>query len=181
MLADIQPGVIFMKSSIHRKSRMRLLACAKGLFLGVLALTSIAQAQWAWKESNGTTVYSDRAPPADIKAAQILKRPGQTVSSSDESAPPAENKPATNPGKSFATLDAESKKRKLESAELERKHEQEQKRTEQIAVQCERLRQSLVPLQNGSRMRTLDGGVMEDSDRNAEISRVQSQIAEHCK
>ena len=38
-------------------------------------ISTPSEAQWAWKDSNGRTVYSDRPPPPDIKAASIVRQP----------------------------------------------------------------------------------------------------------
>lgn len=43
--------------------------------LGLLASATPALAQWVWLEKDGRKVFSDRAPPTDVPAQNILKQP----------------------------------------------------------------------------------------------------------
>ncbi|HVG04282.1 MAG TPA: DUF4124 domain-containing protein, partial [Burkholderiaceae bacterium] len=38
-----------------------------------------SEAQWAWKDTNGRVVYSDRPPPAEVKPANIVRQPSKQV------------------------------------------------------------------------------------------------------
>jgi len=42
------------------------------LFCGV---SSIASAQWAWRDDHGRTVYSDEPPPPTIRPTDVLHQP----------------------------------------------------------------------------------------------------------
>ncbi|MBF9265764.1 DUF4124 domain-containing protein, partial [Paracidovorax cattleyae] len=49
--------------------RLLVLACACSWALG-------ASAQWQWIDKDGRKVFSDRPPPTDVPARNILKQPG---------------------------------------------------------------------------------------------------------
>ena len=70
-----------------------------------------AAAQWAWKDDNGRTVYSDRPPPASVNTDRIVRQPPnkQTVLPTpvpvDPSAKPApDGKPAALSDRCFLPL-----------------------------------------------------------------------------
>lgn len=76
-------------TAIHRL-KIRTGAAFAWRPLGVLlcvtwAFVAVAQPLnlWVWKDAHGTMVYSDRAPPAHIRPAQIVQHPS---SASDDAA-----------------------------------------------------------------------------------------------
>ena len=47
--------------------------------LALMALTSIAHAQWKWRDADGRTQYSDRPPPPSVADKDILQRPSNAT------------------------------------------------------------------------------------------------------
>jgi hypothetical protein len=52
----------------------RGIACV-ALFLSMLGLVSGAQAQWAWRDADGHTTFSDAPPPPSVGQTAILHQP----------------------------------------------------------------------------------------------------------
>jgi hypothetical protein len=59
---------------VLRMSPSRVWAPAAVAAFFVFASGPIA-AQWAWKDDNGRTVYSDRPPPATVNTDRIVRQP----------------------------------------------------------------------------------------------------------
>ena len=68
----------------HRPRLTSLLA-----LLLAAGLSLPAQAQWAWRDANGTVVFSDQPPPASVKSNQIVRQPRAAAA-----AVPADDAPA---------------------------------------------------------------------------------------
>jgi hypothetical protein len=171
---------------------MHALLLALTLFL---ALTPLAQAQWAWKDANGRTVFSDRPPPADIKPSQITKQPPAYVAPVDTgdaakaSMPAPDSAPKrveiTNRAKTPAEREAEFRKRQVMQADDEKKAAKDAEQKQKQAEICDRLRRSLASLESGQRVATTtktgEIAFMDDATRQSEIERNKQSIAESCK
>jgi len=48
-----------------------------------LALCGSAQAQWAWRDVNGNTTFSDTPPPPTVAQKEILRQPSAPIVSAD--------------------------------------------------------------------------------------------------
>jgi hypothetical protein len=161
----------------------------KTLFVLVCCgLSSVALAQWAWRDGN-TTVFSDQPPPPNIAPSQILKQPASNTRAATAA---LVNKPgdATSTQKSatetaprsLAEREAEFRERREKQIEQEKKAAEEAARKQQLSQECERARSYLKSLQDGLRIRSgPDGAVMGDEERQKEIQRVQKQISAACK
>ena len=168
------------------------------LILAALAVAFVAgtfaagaSAQWAWKDDNGRLVYSNIPPPPSIKPAQIVRQPG-TVSQAARSSALAEGeaeKPATAPAaanapKTYAERDAEFRKRQQERTDNERTAQEEQQKSAQKAVECERSRGYLRALEDGMRITRTDAAgnreYIDDAQRAAEMDRMRKAIRELC-
>ena len=150
-----------------------------------------ASAQWAWKDDNGRLVYSNIPPPPSIKATQIVRQPGPSSPSARAAAPvegeseKAASAPApANAPKTYAERDAEFRKRQQERADSERKTQEDQQKTAQKAVECERSRGYLRALEDGVRITRTDAAgkreYIDDAQRGAEMDRMRKAIRELC-
>ncbi|HEU4622696.1 MAG TPA: DUF4124 domain-containing protein [Burkholderiaceae bacterium] len=151
-----------------------------------LAVTPIAQAQWAWKDASGAMVFSDQPPPSNIKPSQIVREPRNvprpTGGALDQPAPtPAAAPAAPAPQqKTTAELEAEFRKRQMERAEAEKKAGEEAQRKKQAADACERARAYTRMLDDGIRIRLDNGDIANDAQRASERARAQESIKQHC-
>lgn len=164
--------------------------------LGLALLPALACAQWQWIDKDGRKVFSDRSPPSDIPARNILKQPGgkaapvpaeaaapADVAASAASAPvtrAAANVPKVS-GKDAAL---EEKKKAAELEEAAKKKAAEEKFAKDKAENCERAKRSLQAFSSGQRIRAPNAKgeleVMTDDQRAAETRRLQAITAD-CK
>jgi type IV secretory pathway VirB10-like protein len=168
----------------------RLLALA----LVAVGLAAPAVAQWAWKDDNGRTVYSDRPPPPSVKADRIVRQPANTqqvLPSSTASAPaesaarPADTRPAPAAApRSVAEQEMEFRKRQQERADAEKKAQEEQTKAAAKAADCERARGYLRSIEEGQRIARTDAAgnreFLDDNQRAAEAERARRSIAAAC-
>jgi DNA polymerase III gamma/tau subunit len=162
-------------------------------------LATPAAAQWAWRDDNGRFVYSDRPPPASVKANQIVRQPGgssvvavpapgaapsapPTAAPSERATESSEAKPAGP--KTWAERDMEFRKRQQERADAEKKAAEETARSAQRAQECERSRGYLRALEDGMRIQRTDAQgnreFLDDEGRNREVARMRELIAKNC-
>jgi hypothetical protein len=145
-----------------------------------------AFAQWLWVDKDGHKVFSDQAPPPDVPAGKILKRPGGRVAEPEApaAAPQAASAPAV-PKVSGKDKELEEKRKQAAAAEAEKKKAQEEEFAKARADNCERAKRSKETLDSGVRIVTTnDKGEREfidDAARAAELKRVESIIARDCK
>ena len=169
---------------------------ARALFFALAMATSLtAAAQYQWIDKNGSRVYSDVAPPADIPAKNILKQPRGSSLTAPVAAAPAQAAPATaaasaaTPASGPATAGVdkalEEKKKQAEAAEAAKKKAEEQKLAQARAENCKRAREGKATLESGVRMaRTNEKGereVLDDTQRAAELKRINGIIQSDCK
>lgn len=170
--------------------------------LAALAIATVAAVyaggaagQWAWKEDSGRVVYSDRPPPANIKATQIIRQPAiaapapapqpATPGAAGGDAERAATPPAASTApKSIAERDMEFRKRQQERADGERKAQEEQQRSAAKAADCERSRGYLRALEEGVRISRTDAAgnrdFLDDTQRAAEIERTRKMMQQLC-
>ena len=165
------------------------------LFALAMATSLTAAAQYQWIDKNGSRVYSDVAPPADIPAKNILKQPRGSSLTAPVAAAPAQAAPATaaasaaTPASGPATAGVdkalEEKKKQAEAAEAAKKKAEEQKLAQARAENCKRAREGKATLDSGVRMaRTNEKGereVLDDTQRAAELKRINGIIQSDCK
>lgn len=159
----------------------------------VLALTgalhaTAAQAQWQWKDDNGSMVYSDRPPSAHIKASQIIKQPLQPKFKVPPAGDPADADKAKAPEtakkdapKTTAELDADFKKRRTEQADADKKQREAQDQKRDQSENCEKMRGYLRTLESGVRVAETDANgekvYLDDAQRQAEVERTKKALA----
>ena len=179
---------------------------ARALLFGLtLAATLAAHAQYQWIDKDGRRVYSDRAPPADVPAKNVLSQPrgaqavirGTPTAATSPvapvaSAPAAAEAPGAGAARPVAAASAggvdkalEEKKKKAEQAEAEKKKAEDAKQAAARADNCKRAMNAKANLDSGMRMaRTNDKGereVLDDAQRADELKRVNTIIAADCK
>ncbi|WP_085315923.1 DUF4124 domain-containing protein [Derxia lacustris] len=152
------------------------------LALGAALLLPVAvQAQWAWKDSNGSTVFSDQPPPSSVPADRILRRPSGAAATTPP-ATPAGAAPTAAPRSTTAELANEFEKRRKERGEAERKETEAAAQKQQRAEDCQRVSQRRDAVAGGLRMRSLEtGAVMGDAEREAEVARLDEQLTSLCQ
>lgn len=166
--------------------------------LGVLLCLAAAgaQAQWQWIDKEGRRVFSDRGPPPDIPAKNILKQPGGAKAPgsavADAAAPAA--RPASDaaegqelpaPKLSATDRDLAEKKKQAEAAAAAKTKAEEERFQKAKAENCERARANKVLVDSGVRMAQTDAKgervILDDAARAAELKRIQVVIDTSCK
>jgi hypothetical protein len=171
-------------------SRTLILVIAGGAF------SATALAQWQWIDKDGRKVYSDRSPPADIPAKNILKmprgaKPVEVTPVDDAAAAPtgtasAATKTAANvPKLTGKDAQLEAKKKQAEDEEAAKKQAEQEKVAKAKADNCDRAKKSLAGLQSGQRIPYTNAkgerDYMDDNARAAEIKRAQGIVDSDCK
>lgn len=161
-----------------------------------LAFSTTASAQWQWVDKDGKKIFSDRAPPADVPEKSILRRPAgaSRAAAPAPAAEPAAAAPAAasapRPAGSAPALagkdkDLMEKKKQADAAEAAKRKEAEEKLAKDRAENCVRAKRSVDDLKSGQRMSvTNDKGereVMSDTQRAAEVKRLEGIVASDCK
>jgi hypothetical protein len=157
-----------------------------------------SEAQWAWKDGNGRLVYSDRPPPSDIKAANIVRQPSTQALANpapasgplDDAGKPSDAKnsdaktPAPNAPKTIAERDMEFRKRQQERADSDKKATEEQTKSAAKTAECERARGYMRSLEDGIRITKTDAAgnreFLDDAQRAAEVERTRKIIQSAC-
>jgi len=149
--------------------------------LALMALTSIAHAQWKWRDADGRTQYSDRPPPPSVAEKDILQRPTNAVRVAPAPGVPASAAAsgASAPGR------AASEPSSREKVERERKAQEDKARTEAMAENCRQAQNRQRMLESGVRLRKGTAGgesqPMTEQMRQDEIRQMQTVIAANCK
>lgn len=168
---------------------------AASLFLGLM---SGLQAQWSWRDSNGSRIFSDQPPPASVPEKDILKRPAGARPAANNAPAPAPDNTAGNasvPSTStattatapkIATKDAELEKRKkdAQAKEAAAKKAEEEKVAANKKDNCERAKRAKASFDSGARIATTNAKgereIMGDAQRAAESTRLQEVISRDC-
>jgi hypothetical protein len=166
--------------------------------LALISVSSLATAQWQWKDKDGRLVFSDRHPPPEVMEKDIIKRPvgraqlSAAKDSSKEASQEAANAEAEGTASPTAPAlpggvdkDLEAKKKQAADAEAAKKKAEEERVAKARIENCARAKQAMSNLESGMRIsRTNTVGereVMDDSARNAERSRIQTIIGSECR
>lgn len=168
------------------------------LFLALVCMVPLlAAAQWQWIDKDGRKVFSDRAPPADVPAKNILKQPVAAAPAAAAAAPAqaetaaapatatATPKPAANaPKLSGKDKELEDKKKAAEAAEAEKKKAEAEKVAKAKAENCARAKKAKATFDSGARIATTNAKgereIMDDAARAVETKRLEGIIATEC-
>src|SRR5258706_15522842 len=164
-----------MSQSIRALLRSALLVALFTLLAGP------ALAQWAWRDEGGRVVFSDRPPPANIKADQIIRQPG--VIGSFNPIGPGDDAKSAAP-KTTAEREMDYRQRQQKLADADKKAADERAQAAQKTQDCERMRGYLRTLEDGQRISRTDAQgnreFLDDTQRAAEMQRAREQIAKNC-
>lgn len=162
----------------------------KAARLAILALACTlplaAAAQWQWVDKDGRKVFSDKMPPPDIPPERILKGPkGQmqvlAPAPADAAAAPNDGPVPHVAGKDKAL---EEKKKQIAAAEERKRKDEDAKYAALRADNCSRARSAKASYSAGTRMTRIDDKgqtvYLSDSDRAAELKRLDEVIARDC-
>lgn len=156
----------------------------------VCAVPAVCLAQWQWIDKDGRKVFSDRSPPADVPAKNILRQPGVKGAPAAVPEPQAAASQAARPAASAPRLsgkekELEDKKKQAEAAAAEKKKAYEEEVAKVRTENCARAKRAKATFESGVRVaRTNDKGereIMDDAARAAESKRLEAVIANDCK
>lgn len=161
------------------------------LAAALLTATLPAIAQWQWIDKDGRKVFSDRAPPADVRQKDILKRPfGQNATplpaSSQVVATVALGASAASaPRLAARDGDLELRKKQAEKEDGLKKKVEDDKQVKIKQENCDRAKVALMTLQSGVRVVTMNATgereVMDDAKRAGETRRVKEAVDISCQ
>ena len=161
-----------------------------------------AQAQWQWVDKDGRKVFSDRAPPPEIPARNILKQPGggaraaatvapagaeapSGAASSAAAAPGGDNQALGTPRLTGVDKELADKKKQAEAAALAKAKADEDRVQKARADNCERAKANKALMDSGVRVsHTKANGereILDDAGREAELKRIQIVMETNCK
>lgn len=183
----------------HRRYTARM-GRIRTLLVAVTCLVCVAaQAQWQWLDKDGHKVFSDRAPPPDVPAKNILKQPGATSRGIDALANAAPLRSASAPGPAGAEpppgvdtpklsgVDKElaDKKKQAEAAAALKARAEVERVAKANTDNCELARSNKALMESGARVSQANAQgervVLDDTARSAEIRRAQVTIDASCK
>ena len=160
-----------------------------------LALPLAVAAQWQWIDKDGRKVFSDQAPPADVPARNILKRPPQPAAPAAQPQS-ADTAVATPPGTAPKTPAApapkvtgtdkelEAKKKAAEAEEAAKRKALEASNARTKAENCERAKRAKAALDSGTRIANTNAKgereFMTDEARAAETRRINDIVGREC-
>ena len=167
------------------------------LMVAASLFASAAHAQWVWKDEAGQVVASDQPPPLNVPLSRIQKSPkpravdltpapaAKEGESKDAAKDAAKGVAKVDAPKTLADRDLEFKQRQKESGEAAKKADEESTKALALKENCTAVRANLAGLQGGGRAaRVNDRGekyYIDDAQRQGEIAKSQSQIAQYCK
>ena len=172
------------------------------LALGLCLACATGHAQWQWVDKDGRKVFSDRAPPPDIPARNILRQPGtgtraapapvaaapaaaEAPAGASSAAPAADAQGPAVPRLSGVDRELIEKKKQAEAAAAAKARADEERVLKAKADNCERARANKALMDSGVRVsHTKPNGereILDDAGRAAELKRIQIVMETNCK
>jgi len=137
----------------------------------LLAATAVSAQIYQWKDENGKTIISDKAPLGNVRQQKKI----------DSDAPAA----STSPQKTAADKDLEFRKRQKEAQESSEKARKEQTTSTDKKENCDSARRHLQVLESGERISLRDDKgeryFMEDKQREQEVTKTREMVQSSCK
>jgi hypothetical protein len=178
---------------VYGRYTYRMKTFAYLLLSVAITLPFSVSAQWQWLDKDGRKVFSDRPPPDDVPAKNILTQPRAAAKVAVAAVAPASaaSAPATPasaaasaPKASGKDKELEEKKKLADAAEAAKKKEEAAKIAKDRAENCQRAKQALTVYKSGERVRQPNAkGEMEfltDEARAAETKRTQEVVNSNC-
>jgi len=179
------------------KLQIAVRARRAGVLMLLCGASSIASAQWVWRDETGHTVYSDQPPPSSVKATDIVRQPDvpppplPSDAATQSASNPAPAQPAPSPTASTAPRppttaerEQEFRKRMKQRADAEKKLADAEADAARKADDCQRARGYMKTLDEGMRLvRTNPDGsqeLLDEGQRAAEAQRTRDIIASRC-
>lgn len=167
------------------------------LLLALTCLLSLApaSAQWAWRNSSGSLVFSDRPPPPDVPQRNIVKQPGGLTRPADLGQPATAQAPASAasspasaasaPPATKAEVDDKKKADAEKAIEAAKQKAEASKLAKTRADNCARATQAKTTYESGVRVARANAQgereFLDDAGRAEELKRIQGVIASDCK
>jgi hypothetical protein len=151
------------------------------LFAAIACCTVPAIAQWQWIDGQGRKVFSDRAPPADIPAKNILRSPGGARPAAPSAVPEvgAAKPVGARCGQRAGRAKAQEQEQEAAKAQADKLQKEKQRQDN-----CNRARQAKATLASGRLLSHVNAkgerGFMDEAARDAEIKRADAVIASDC-
>jgi hypothetical protein len=165
----------------------------------ICMLSAGAQAQWQWIDKDGRKVFSDRGPPPDIPAKNVLKQPGgagraalPAVGAASAPARAASGASPSGDGQELATptlsgVDKElaDKKKLADAAEAAKARAVDERAKQARADNCAQAKASKALMDSGVRVSLSTNAkgereVLDDAGRAAENKRIRQVIEATC-
>lgn len=181
-----------LSPAIDSTTRITMHAIKLVLLAALAAATLPAAAQWQWVDAQGRKVFSDRAPPADIPARNILRQPSGSAPAAPEApsqpgtaAPAVPAAPAATAAPTGGTDKAlEEQKRKAEAQEAAKAKAEQARVARERKDNCASARQSRSTLTSGQLLAHTNAqgerGFMDEDARAAALKRADAVIASNC-
>lgn len=155
------------------------------LALALLAsFVPVAQAQWQWRDETGRRVFSDRPPPQSVPESAILSKPASVRRAPATEAPAPASPASTGSTSGLPAVVRSEAELKAEGQAQKRVKDEEARIAAQRADNCQRAKKSLMTVNSGMRIATLnDKGEREFMDEKAissERQRLESIIRSDC-
>ncbi len=137
----------------------------------LLAATTVSAQIYQWKDENGKTIISDKAPVGNVRQQKKIESGAPTTSAS--------------PQKTAADKDLEFRKRQKEAQESSEKASKEQTASSDKKENCDKARSHLQVLESGERISLRDDKgeryFMDDKQREQEIAKTREMVQSSCK
>jgi len=151
----------------------------------LVALPAAAQQLYKYVGPDGKVQYSDRPPPGGQKAEKVTGSRLSSVGSGGGAAAASGDAAKSSAPKTAAEQEQAFRQRKIEADEKARKDEKLAQNQQQQAEACTNARRDLAGVQSGARVARLNEAgeriFLDDAGTQAEISRLQRDVAANCK
>jgi len=146
----------------------------------MLVFAGLSHAQFVWINEKGVRQFSDRPPPANTPAKNILKAPGLMQGAATEAAPtaPAAGAAVAKSGPpTLADRETDYKKRQSEKAEADKKSTEDNEMKAAKKANCDSSRAFKQQLDSGQRLSTTDKNGERSYMDDAQRKEKQAQAA----